>query len=108
MSAADTTVAPAPEGTPVEGSDGLLLEIDGQVVPNYAATMVSFTEGDVVSVLNLQSKRTVTGVVVGRGQVAVSIAPPRAAPETTSSLAAPSTAPVSVANANPQAAAKTE
>ncbi|HEY4347119.1 MAG TPA: 30S ribosomal protein S1, partial [Gaiellaceae bacterium] len=49
VSAADTTVAPAPpEGTPVEGSDGLLLEIDGQVVPNYAATMVSFDEGDVV------------------------------------------------------------
>lgn len=30
------------------------------------------TEGDVVSVLNLQSKRTVTGVVVARGQVSVS------------------------------------
>lgn len=29
------------------------------------------TEGDVVAVLNLQSKRTVSGVVVGRGQVAV-------------------------------------
>jgi len=35
--------------TPVEGSGGLLLEIDGQIVPNYAATMVSFEEGDVVS-----------------------------------------------------------
>jgi small subunit ribosomal protein S1 len=35
--------------TPVEGSGGLLLEIDGKVVPNYAATMVSFEEGDVVS-----------------------------------------------------------
>jgi small subunit ribosomal protein S1 len=32
----------------VEGSNGLLLEIDGKVVPNYAATMVSFEEGDVV------------------------------------------------------------
>ena len=42
--------APAPEGrTPVEGSDGLLLEIDGKIVPNYAATMVSFDEGEVVS-----------------------------------------------------------
>ena len=28
------------------------------------------TEGDVVSVMNLQSKRTVSGIVVGRGQVA--------------------------------------
>jgi len=49
VSAADTTVVAAPEGTPVEGSNGLLLEVDGKVVPNYAATMVSFKEGDVVS-----------------------------------------------------------
>jgi small subunit ribosomal protein S1 len=34
---------------PVEGSGGLLLQIDGQIVPNYAATMVAFEEGDVVS-----------------------------------------------------------
>jgi len=34
---------------PVEGSNGLLLNIDGQIVPNYAATMVSFEEGDVVN-----------------------------------------------------------
>ena len=49
MAATDTTVAPAPEGTPVEGSGGLLLEVDGRIVPNYAATMISFKEGDVVS-----------------------------------------------------------
>jgi small subunit ribosomal protein S1 len=44
----DTTLPPASPGIPVEGSAGLLLEIDGKVVPNYAATMVSFDEGDVV------------------------------------------------------------
>src|SRR5207248_3892563 len=33
----------------VEGSDGLLLEIDGRVVPNYDATLHPFQEGDVVS-----------------------------------------------------------
>jgi len=47
----DTTLTPAseaPAGSPVEGSGGLLLEIDGKIVPNYAATMVSFEEGDVV------------------------------------------------------------
>ncbi|HEY7455873.1 MAG TPA: 30S ribosomal protein S1 [Solirubrobacterales bacterium] len=44
----DTTPTDAPAGTPVEGSNGLLVEIDGKVVPNYAATMVSFEEGDVV------------------------------------------------------------
>ncbi|NVN84694.1 MAG: flagellar basal body P-ring formation protein FlgA [Rhodopseudomonas sp.] len=35
------------------------------------------TEGDVVNVLNLQSKRTVSGIVVGRGQVAVAVAAPQ-------------------------------
>jgi small subunit ribosomal protein S1 len=48
VSPTDTLIAPAPTGTPVEGSNGLLLEIDGKIVPNYAATMVSFEEGDVV------------------------------------------------------------
>ncbi len=49
MSSAETTLLAAPEGDPVEGSNGLLLEVDGQVVPNYAATIVSFEEGDVVN-----------------------------------------------------------
>jgi small subunit ribosomal protein S1 len=40
---------PAPAATPVEGSNGLLLQIDGKIVPNYAATMVAFDEGDVVN-----------------------------------------------------------
>ncbi|NEW90586.1 flagellar basal body P-ring formation chaperone FlgA [Rhodopseudomonas sp. BR0M22] len=34
-------------------------------------------EGDVVSVLNLQSKRTITGTVIGRGQVAITVISPR-------------------------------
>src|SRR6201991_4610942 len=33
----------------VEGSDGMLLEIDGRIVPNYDATIVPFQEGDVVT-----------------------------------------------------------
>src|SRR3954454_7456396 len=33
----------------VEGSDGLLLEIDGKQVPNYDATLIDFSEGDVVT-----------------------------------------------------------
>ena len=49
MSATDLLTAPAPAATPVEGSGGLLLNIDGKIVPNYAATMVSFDEGDVVN-----------------------------------------------------------
>jgi flagella basal body P-ring formation protein FlgA len=87
----------------------LIYETPGIYLTIRGKALEGGTEGDVVNVLNLQSKRTVTGVVVGRGQVTVSVAPPRAAPETTSSLnAAPSAAPVSVAIVNPQAAAKTE
>jgi small subunit ribosomal protein S1 len=46
---ATQTLTPAPSATPVDGSNGLLLLIDGKIVPNYAATMVSFDEGDVVN-----------------------------------------------------------
>ncbi len=35
-------------GTEVPGSDGLLLEIDGKIVPNYEATLIAFEDGDVV------------------------------------------------------------
>ena len=37
------------EGSVVPGSDGMLLEVDGQVIPNYAATFSPFSEGEVVS-----------------------------------------------------------
>src|SRR5215216_3477980 len=43
-----TTVSPS-EGKVVEGSEGLLLEVDGQVLPNYDATLSPFEEGDVVT-----------------------------------------------------------
>jgi small subunit ribosomal protein S1 len=48
VSVTDTTSSIVPSGEPVEGSAGLLLKVDGKIVPNYAATMVSFDEGDVV------------------------------------------------------------
>jgi len=51
-------------------SAGLYLTIRGKALEGG-------TEGDVVNVLNLQSKRTVSGVVIGRGQVAVAVAAPR-------------------------------
>src|ERR1700739_2291903 len=47
-----TTLNPAadqPNAKVVEGSGGLLLEVDGQVVPNYDATIHPFQEGDVVT-----------------------------------------------------------
>jgi small subunit ribosomal protein S1 len=44
-----TTISPTSEAKVVEGSDGLLLEIDGQIVPNYDATFSLFEEGEVVT-----------------------------------------------------------
>jgi small subunit ribosomal protein S1 len=47
---ASTTISPPThDAKVVEGSDGLLLEIDGQIQPNYDATIVPFEEGDVVT-----------------------------------------------------------
>jgi small subunit ribosomal protein S1 len=46
---AETTATLPPDAKVVEGSDGLLLEVDGQIVPNYDATLTPFTEGDVVT-----------------------------------------------------------
>jgi flagella basal body P-ring formation protein FlgA len=54
-------------------STGLYLTIRGKALDSGA-------EGDTVSVLNLQSKRTISGVVIGRGQVAISVATPRLQP----------------------------
>jgi len=44
-----STDAPPTDAKIVEGSDGLLLEIDGKIVPNYDATLQPFEEGDVVT-----------------------------------------------------------
>jgi flagellar basal body P-ring formation protein FlgA len=79
---------------------GLYLTMRGKALENG-------TEGDVVNVMNLQSKRTVSGVVTGRGQVSISVATPRPGPtaDATSSLdAAEFAKPLSVANASSVAA----
>src|SRR5215217_6279611 len=47
--ATTTPAAPTSEPKVVEGSDGLLLEVDGRIVPNYDASLPSFEEGDVVT-----------------------------------------------------------
>src|SRR5213083_3576235 len=43
------TINPTTDAKVVDGSDDLLIEVDGQIVPNYDATLVPFEEGDVVS-----------------------------------------------------------
>jgi flagellar basal body P-ring formation protein FlgA len=48
----------------------------GLYITARAKALDSGAEGDVISVLNPQSKRTVTGVVTGRGQVTIQVATP--------------------------------
>ncbi len=43
------TLIEKPDAREVEGSNGLLLEIDGQIVPNYEATFQPIEEGQVVT-----------------------------------------------------------
>jgi flagella basal body P-ring formation protein FlgA len=82
----------------------LIYETPGIYITVRGKAMENGTEGDVVSVTNLQSKRTVSGVVTGRGQVTISVATPRPAPvsDATSSMlgAAEPAAPAPVAVAN--------
>jgi flagella basal body P-ring formation protein FlgA len=80
----------------------LIYETSGLYITVRGKAQDNGTEGDVVSVMNLQSKRAVSGVVTGRGQVSISVATPRPAPvsDATSSMlgAAEPAAPVAVAN----------
>ena len=78
----------------------LIYEAAGIYLTTRGKAVEAGTEGDTVSVLNLQSKRTIAGTVVGRGQVLVSqLAQRYPAAETTSSIGA-ADAPVSVASRN--------
>ena len=89
----------------------LIYEAAGLYLTARGKAVEGGTEGDVVNVLNLQSKRTITGVVTGRGQVTISGPPARSAPaeDKTSSLGVTErTAPVAIANVNPPVASKTE
>jgi flagellar basal body P-ring formation protein FlgA len=90
----------------------LIYETPGLYLTVRGKALDGGTEGDVVNVLNLQSKRTVSGVVTGRGQVSVAVATPRLpAAETSSSIGSNETqtaAPVAVAAGNNSQVAPTE
>jgi flagellar basal body P-ring formation protein FlgA len=87
--------------TVIYESPGLYLTTRGKALDNG-------TEGDVVNVLNLQSKRTVTGIVSGRGQVTIQVATPRPAEDVTSSIAPEQTgAPLAAAKTASQLTPKT-
>jgi flagellar basal body P-ring formation protein FlgA len=57
----------------------LLYEVPGIVLTVRGKAIEGGAEGDVISVLNEQSKRTVQGVVVGAGRVVISTSTPRLA-----------------------------
>jgi flagella basal body P-ring formation protein FlgA len=94
----------------------IIYQTAGIYLTTRGTALESGTEGDVVSALNAQSKRTITGVVTGRGQVTIQVATPT--PVYVSDTSAISSkdqssitsAPVSVADgtANPQAPVKPE
>ena len=94
----------------------IIYQTAGIYLTTRGKALDSGTEGDVVSVVNAQSKRTVTGIVSGRGQVTIQVATPT--PVYVSDTSAISSkdqssigpAPVSVADgtANPQAPVKPE
>ena len=94
----------------------IIYQTAGIYLTTRGKALDSGTEGDVVSVVNAQSKRTVTGIVSGRGQVTIQVATPT--PVYVSDTSAISSkdqssigpAPVSVADgtANPLAPVKPE
>lgn len=104
----------------------IIYETAGLYLTVLGKSLENGTEGDVVNVLNLQSKRTVSAVVVGRNRVAIvvaarqEIAQPVAqqdeqpklqdkVSDSTSSIgAAPAAAATSLATASARAAAKPE
>ena len=90
----------------------LIYEAPGLYLTMRGKALENGTEGDVVNVMNLQSKRTVSGTVIGRGQVSITVvhAPPGRRPATPPlrSAAAGRAAPVAVATVSSPVAPKAE
>jgi flagellar basal body P-ring formation protein FlgA len=81
----------------------LIFQTAGIYLTTRGKALDAGTQGDVVNVLNPQSKRTVSGIVTGRGQVTIQIATP--APVVVSDTAAipepTTTAALATANGSP-------
>lgn len=81
----------------------LIYETPGLYLTGRGKALEGGTEGDTVSVLNLQSKRTIQGTVIGPGQVSIAMAMPRST--VTAALADDTAAPpASAASSSPEKA----
>src|SRR5246127_3206393 len=80
----------------------------GLYITAHAKALDSGAEGDVISLLNPQSKRTVTGVVTGRGLVTIQVATPDPVYVSSTGAIPPEGEPVApkanASDSNPQAA----
>lgn len=88
----------------------LIYEAPGIYLTMRGKALEGGAEGDVVNVMNLQSKRTLSGTVTGRGQVSITPVAPRP-PQTSdasSSLGTTKPAPVAVATVRSPVAPRTE
>jgi flagellar basal body P-ring formation protein FlgA len=86
----------------------VIYQTAGLYITARAKALDSGAEGDVISVLNPQSKRTVTGVVTGRGQVTIQVATPEPVYVSSTGAIPPEGEPVApkanAGDSNPQAA----
>jgi flagella basal body P-ring formation protein FlgA len=86
----------------------LIYEATGLYLTLRGKALESGTEGDVVNVMNLHSKRTVSGTVTGRGQVSIAVATPRPAQVSHAAASPGAGTPIAVATVNSPVAPKAE
>jgi flagellar basal body P-ring formation protein FlgA len=65
----------------------LVYEVPGILLTCRGKALESGADGDVISVLNVQSKRTVQGTVTGAGRVTIAVSTAQIAANTTSTAA---------------------
>jgi len=85
----------------------LIYQTTGIYLTSRGKALDNGTEGDVVNVVNLQSKRTVTGVVTARGQVTIQVVTPQPVVITDTEVT-PTRNATSLADSTPQVTSRSE
>jgi len=85
----------------------LIYQTAGIYLTSRGKALDNGTEGDVVNVVNLQSKRTVTGVVSARGQVTIQVVTPQPVVITDTDVT-PTRHATSLADSTPQVTSRSE